>query len=359
MCTRDYDDGTRFSRAVWPCLLAMSAGVFACGGGNPNGPGTGAGGSVSIAPQGLTLPVGGAGGLTADARDSNGTALPASAVTWSSLNPGVALVDTSGTVTGVSVGLTQVLAAAGAVADTVPIAVVDSACDMVATIGEWHVNLEFLYSDNITTPEGATVSAGHYATVAATLTPADPIFGKLEWTGSLVAGPDHHGVMQRNPVMIAEDFHDEVSDPTEIIHVFTLAPLPVATPGVDGFRLEVDASSCTYRFLVAPSVHTRITTIEHAVNVLPGPNEGTRTYEQDLPLGLVQKGVAPLGTWCLSIVDSSTGFDAYSIAATVPEHLDAYIPSGVFPQGAFFNPLNPVSRNNKADIYFTIVPSLP
>jgi hypothetical protein len=308
----------------------------------------------------LTLPLGGAGGLTADARDSAGAALPASAVTWASLNPAVASVDTNGVVTGVAVGLTQVLAAVEGVADTVPVAVVDSACDMVATISEWHVNLEFLYGDNITTPQGADVRAGHYATVAATLTPAGPVFGRLEWTGSLVAGLTHQGGIPRNPVLMSEDFYDEVSDPTEIIHVLTLSSTPIPTPGVDGFRLEVDASSCSYRFLVAPSAHTRISETEHAVNVLPGPNEGTRTHEADLPLGLIQKGLSPLGAWrTLGIVDSSKGFDAWSVLSTIPEALDAYTPSGIFPQGAFFSLSNPVPRNNKADMYFTLVPSVP
>jgi hypothetical protein len=51
-------------------------------------------------------------------------------------------------------------------------------------------------------------------------------------------------------------------------------------------------------------------------------------------------------------------FASYSVAATVPVGVDAYIPSGVFAQPAFFNPLNPAPRLDTADMYYKILPQL-
>jgi hypothetical protein len=106
-------------------LLVLAMGLFACGGGDTGGPGGGAVASVRIAPDGLTLPVGGTGGLSADVRDVDDVALADTQVTWSSLNGLVASVGQGGTVAGVSSGITQVIAAAGEKADTVAVIVVD------------------------------------------------------------------------------------------------------------------------------------------------------------------------------------------------------------------------------------------
>ena len=104
------------------------------------------------------------------------------------------------------------------------------------------------------------------------------------------------------------------------------------------------ASTGTFQFYVAPSVHVTLTQTEHAVLTLPGPNEGTHVYSQDLPQGIIQRGVTPLGPWrAFGIGDYSDRillFPSYSIGA-IPPSLDAFVPSGVFPQIAFFDPLNP------------------
>ena len=363
-------DGTRLSAPLRLGLVLLSVSVFAaCGGGNPSGPGSGAGGSVSIAPEGLTLPVGGLGSLTADARDASGTALPASAVTWSSLNPQIASVDTNGSVTGTSVGTTQVLASAGGEADTVPVSVVDSACDGIAAVREWQVKLKIVYSDYSdvdAVPPHGNVNVLHVARVASTLTLVGPGFGgTLEWTGALVPGPDQDDILRTPSVEIVENAWDSISDPIETASLKGQGP-PVPTAGVDGFSLRVDPSSCTYQYFAAPSVHATVTVTEHAVLTLPGPDEGTRSFEQDFPLGLIQERVTPLGSWRtvgLGRWPDYGSYDSYSVAY-VPVGQRAYIPSGEFAQTLFGFPPSPAPRGEtelrgRADVFYQIVPTLP
>ena len=106
-------------------ILALAAGLTGCGGGSDVGPDPGVAGRVTVSPPGLTLPVGGQGGLTAEVRDANDVLLPNAQVAWSSLNQVVASVTSAGTVTGHVVGTTQVIAAAGDKADSVDVLVID------------------------------------------------------------------------------------------------------------------------------------------------------------------------------------------------------------------------------------------
>ncbi len=114
---------TTFRMAV----LISAVSLPSCGSGTDggNGPGGGAVAHVRIAPEGLTLPVGGSGNLTADVRDAGNVALPDSAVSWSSQTAAIATVEPNGTVSGVSIGVTRVIAAVGEHADTVSVIVVD------------------------------------------------------------------------------------------------------------------------------------------------------------------------------------------------------------------------------------------
>ncbi len=105
--------------------LALTAALTACGSGGDVGPGDGSVASVTVAPDGLTLPVGGQGNLAAEVKDADGALLSGAAVVWSSLDGAVASVSNEGTVAGLSVGLTQVTAAAGEQADTVDVLVID------------------------------------------------------------------------------------------------------------------------------------------------------------------------------------------------------------------------------------------
>ena len=73
--------------------------------------------TITLDPNSLTVSVGQAGRIFATVRDENGTRMPSySAITWTTANTSVASVaksDTTGVVTGLSVGETQVLATIG------------------------------------------------------------------------------------------------------------------------------------------------------------------------------------------------------------------------------------------------------
>jgi hypothetical protein len=340
------------------------AGLSACGGG-PSGPGGGGAGSVSIAPNGLTLSVGGEGNLTADARDGSGATLPASAVTWSSLNTAVASVDTDGTVSGNNVGTTRVLATAAGASDSVTVVVTDLACNSIELVPQWHANLVLVYSDHGPVQPSADVHVQHLAQVAATLTlTGPPVGGFVEWTGELVHGLDVSDEVADTAVAIHEESSDMISDPTILVKLEG-AGEPVPTPGVDGLRLRVDLASCTFQFIAAPSVHATLTITEHAVHTLPGPDEGTRTFEQDIPLGLLQDAFWPLGDWRtvqLGAWPAYRSFDSYSVLY-VPLNTRAYIPSGEFGQTLFGFPPSPAPRDQifegRADAIYKFVPQLP
>jgi len=104
--------------------VMVVVGALACGGDTTDpGPNPDAG-SITISPGALTLNVGGRGGLTAVVRDATGATVSAS-VSWLTRNPLVAAIDNGGNVTGVSVGQTVAVAAAGARRDSVLVIVLD------------------------------------------------------------------------------------------------------------------------------------------------------------------------------------------------------------------------------------------
>ncbi len=346
---------------VRPLVAIFASALLACGGGSgPSGPGQD---HFAISPAGLTLQVGTSGTLTASL---NNVELPHAIVAWRSFNPLIAPVDTSGHVRGASIGATLVVASSGSGVDTVPVIVVDttvhadSACDGIASINQWQVHAFLIYSDNLVTPAGVYFAADYHAAVSSTLSRAGTVDGKLEWAGELAPDLAFFQIPLHSPIGLFEIDSDHVSDPTEVIYVTANPAIPILTPGVDGFRLEVDTAACTFRFLMAPSVHVHITVTEHAVNTLPGPDEGTRTADQDAALGILQLGVSPLGDWRAgNMADTVHNFDAYSIVQTVPIGVTAFTPSGVAAQVGFFDPLNPVVRTNKADTYYSILPVIP
>lgn len=98
-------------------LLALL--VLACSSGGDVGPDDEGPASVTIHPDGMTLPVGGQGTLTAEVRDQSSAPIPGAAVSWTSLAPPIAAVSATGTVTGETVGLTRIVARAGTSEDTV------------------------------------------------------------------------------------------------------------------------------------------------------------------------------------------------------------------------------------------------
>ena len=116
----------RFYSSTTAIALALSlAQLTGCGGGSDVGPNPGTIGRITLQPDGLTLPVGGQGTLTAEVRDADDAIIRNASVTWSSLNPAVASVTGNGTVTGHIIGETQVIAAAGGKADTADVLVID------------------------------------------------------------------------------------------------------------------------------------------------------------------------------------------------------------------------------------------
>jgi len=362
---RQHHDGPPRPALLFLFLLSAGLLVQACGGGNPNDPGGNSLGHVIIAPNGMTLSLGGQGNLTADATDTTGAVLPGSAVTWSSLNPSVAAVDDTGRVSGLSVGTTRVLASAQGRADTVTVVVVDLPCNAIEMVPTWHANLTYFYEDRGRVDPSADVQVIHQATIASTLALVGPPAGGIvEWAGELVPGMAPAGFVPDTAVSMSEISNDTTSDPTIFSQIQGDGP-PIPTPGVDGFRLSVNLSSCTFQFVAAPSVHAVLTIEEHAVHTLPGPDEGIRTFNQDFPLGLLQDGVEPLGDWRsthLGPWPAYWSWPSYSVLY-IPVGKNAYVPSGDFGQTLFGSPPSSAGReagsHGRTDVYYEIAPQFP
>ena len=95
--------------------------------------------SVDITPPSLSLEVGSTRQLVALVRDSNGGAIIDAALQWSSQNPAVASVTSSGLVMGESPGSTRVEATAGPVTASVPVQVTTVTQDPPATVSDLRV----------------------------------------------------------------------------------------------------------------------------------------------------------------------------------------------------------------------------
>ena len=112
------------------CTLALSALLLACGGGDDDGDGGTPPpppptpvASVTITPGPTTLSVGATTQLSATARDGQGNVLTGRAISWSSSVQGVATVSTTGLVTAVLAGTTQIRATVEGVTGEVTITV--------------------------------------------------------------------------------------------------------------------------------------------------------------------------------------------------------------------------------------------
>jgi hypothetical protein len=359
---------TRNYKIVASVFLTMV--LFACGGG-------GGGGAVDkmplvsleVTPTSATVGVGGTAQYSAVARDSAGLVVATPSLVWVSATSAVGAITSGGLATGLSPGRTDITASAGGVISPKAVfnVVENVACDGIAAVPVWNASLEYLYLDTIKTVKGVDVHADHSASVASRLTLLGPASSnKLNWTGALVGGRKPNGTIpvDNNYVFMFETFRDFVSDPTVDSNLST--PIgdrnPVATPGIDDFRLEVDLSTCTFQFFVTPSAHTKLVVKTHAVNTLPGPDEGERTYTGVFPMGLLQKGSTPLGSWRTNgLGDYSKElplFASYSVGVTIPANLDGYIPSGIYNQGLFFDLVQPLPRQNTTSMSYGLVPQL-
>ena len=79
--------------------------------------------AVQITPPLDTVVVGGQSQFTAVAFDTSGSVVNGAAIGWITTDPNVATVNSSGLVTGVGEGVTEVIAAAGGQSDTATVAV--------------------------------------------------------------------------------------------------------------------------------------------------------------------------------------------------------------------------------------------
>ena len=116
-------------RSFAPIAASILVVLAGCKEGGSTEPKKGAGPTtITLDPNSLTVSIGQTGKVYPTVRDQNGARMPSySAVTWSSANTSVATVaksDTTGVVTGLAVGETQILATVGNVVAHISVNVV-------------------------------------------------------------------------------------------------------------------------------------------------------------------------------------------------------------------------------------------
>jgi hypothetical protein len=170
-------------------ILALSA--AACDAGSTLQPqdvdyqkksGASAVGGVTISPKPVTLnAIGSSIQLSATAVDGNGRQIKNAGITWTSLDPSIAVVDTRGNVTSRAVGLALITAVSGSAADTARIDV----RQIVATV---HV-----------TPETASLNVGdsiRMVAVAADSNGVEAPGATIQWASSSSAASVLNGVVK-------------------------------------------------------------------------------------------------------------------------------------------------------------------
>jgi uncharacterized protein YjdB len=132
--------------------------------------------AVNLSPASASVPVGGTVQLAAIAKDAQGNPLAGRAISWSSSNPAVATVSSSGLVTGVSAGSTPITATSEGASGTAALTVTSPPPVPVASVR--------------VTPGSASIQVG--ATVQLSATPEDaqgnPLAGRaITWSSSTPA----------------------------------------------------------------------------------------------------------------------------------------------------------------------------
>ena len=120
--------------------------------------------AVAVLPLGGSVEVGAILQLSATATDAGGASIPSASFTWSSSDPGVASIDATGLVTGVSDGPVTITAMSGSASGTAPVTVVRPDLEITQDTdlaGDVEVN-------NFTIPTGVTVTATEDLTIDAT-----------------------------------------------------------------------------------------------------------------------------------------------------------------------------------------------
>jgi len=198
------------------------------------------------------------------------------------------------------------------------------------------VSLTYRYSASGTNGDNHLIQVGHAGDVTATLTPVGPVGNSTEWSGNLA------GVVSIN------DRNEHRNSNPVVIETLIGSGAPTVGQGLSVFRLTVDPATCTYEFGVTPSVTMTLTTIADVTTVETG----------DLPVGVIQGGIQPLGAWRqLGLPAFDALYDAYPLVLNSQRAgLDTYFPAGFGPEQ--WVPFTLDARGS-AIVDFTIVPHFP
>jgi Bacterial Ig-like domain (group 2) len=283
---------------------------------------------LTVSPLTATTTAGGSVAFSVTAKDVNGRLYPTPPVTWSSLNPAVATVSSTGVATGVAAGTTAIVASAspyvpgaGALAVTTT-----GRCNDIASRTTFAALITWQFARNETNRENHEIGVLHRTSLASTLSRvSSPLEDEQSWTGPLsgTASVTDYDINNNSP----PPNRSTMSGGGNVLASVNGNPLP-------GVTLTVDLLTCTYRFETTPWIDM----------VLTEPDG--RTEKSPLPLGTLWVGWRPLGAWAQTGVIVSPQpylWDAHGITwLTLPGNAfkDAYFPHG-FGQLFFVKPVNP------------------
>ena len=294
----------RMSVALGVAGILLLTTIIACGGDGPTPPSDS--GSIEIDPTSLTIGVGGLGFLTATVTNATGEVVANAPVSWVSRTPAIATVDDSGRVSGISLGVTKVVAKSGALSDSVNVTVAASAgCGSVVNANTFDGTLQ--YDWVFKGSDGAfVVDAEYHGSLKATLTRLSTTPFSVSWSGDISG---------------TASFKETRNDPTTPGSTTTLQGEGAIVPilgQLPKMTLIVDVATCTYQLNAGASLN----------EVLTDPN-GTKTRSDNPVTFLHARTGRPLGT-TNTIVPADGAFDGHSTAwSALHFDKDAFVPLGL------------------------------
>ena len=260
---------------------------------------------LTVEPNAPSVRVGATQPFSVIARNSAGQTVATPAVTWTSSNPQIATVSTSGVATGVTKGTTAITATGGGVTSTPATLTVTEACNSMINANTYEATLNYDWAAQGATGGGLTVDAEYHGRLYAILTQQTSTALQATWTGDITGSAS-----------VVETKRDPATPNATATLLAEGAVVPLSGAQAPKMTLIVDLQQCTYQ------MNAMVT-----LNALRTEATGA-TSRSDMPVASLRAKTRPLGT-ATEIVLENAPFDVHSQvwSAANPDQ-DTFIPFG-------------------------------
>ena len=261
---------------------------------------------LTVEPNAPSVRVGATQPFSVIARNSAGQTVATPAVTWTSSNPQIATVSTSGVATGVAKGTTSITATGGGVTSTpATLTVTEAACNSMINANTYEGTLNYDWASQGATSGGLAVDAEYHGRLYAILTKQTSTALQATWTGDITGSAS-----------VTETKRDPATPNATATLLAEGAVVPLSGAQAPKMTLIVDLQQCTYQ------MNAMVT-----LNALRTEATGA-TSRSDMPVASLHAKTRSLGT-ATEIVLENAPFDVHSQvwSAANPDQ-DTFIPFG-------------------------------